>query len=223
MRGYVIQSNRIEKANKIITILEESLRKPIKDLTILDIGTGNGEIANYIAGKNNHVYSVDVQKLVDDKKCSFQFIQVKDERLPFADNFFDIVISNHVIEHLEKGMRHLNEINRVVKPRGGCYFATPNRNFPWEVHTRTLLIHYFPYQAFWRILKHLHRYQEPIYLMQYGEMKKAFLQAGFTYEDFTMKVINYPERYHMGTSCKIEFPAFLAKFSPTNIFFLKKL
>ena len=51
MRGYVIQSNRIEKANKIITILEESLRKPIKDLTILDIGTGNGEIANYIAGK----------------------------------------------------------------------------------------------------------------------------------------------------------------------------
>ncbi len=119
MRGYVIQSNRIEKANKIITILEESLRKPIKDLTILDIGTGNGEIANYIAGKNNHVYSVDVQKLVDDKKCSFQFIQVKDERLPFADNFFDIVISNHVIEHLEKGMRHLNEINRVVKPRGG--------------------------------------------------------------------------------------------------------
>ena len=100
MRGYVIQSNRIEKANKIITILEESLRKPIKDLTILDIGTGNGEIANYIAGKNNHVYSVDVQKLVDDKKCSFQFIQVKDERLPFADNFFDIVISNHVIELL---------------------------------------------------------------------------------------------------------------------------
>ncbi len=59
--------------------------------------------------------------------------------------------------------------------------------------------------------------------MRYGEMKKAFLQAGFTYEDFTMKVINYPERYHMGTSCKIEFPAFLAKFSPTNIFFLKKL
>lgn len=119
MKGYVNQSNRIEKAKKIITILEESLQKPIKDLTILDIGTGNGEIANYIADQKNHVYSVDVQKLVDDKKCSFHFIQVKDERLPFADHFFDVVISNHVIEHLENGMRHLNEIYRVVKPRGG--------------------------------------------------------------------------------------------------------
>lgn len=54
-------------------------------MTILDIGTGNGEIANYIASKGNDVCSVDVQKLIVDEEVNFHFVKVKNEVLPFKD------------------------------------------------------------------------------------------------------------------------------------------
>ena len=50
--------------------------------------------------------------------------------LPFDDARFDVVISNHVIEHVgdEAAQHaHLREIRRVMKADGSAYLAVPNR------------------------------------------------------------------------------------------------
>lgn len=220
MKGYVSTANRLKKAQKINKILEEYFNKPIKGLTLLDIGTGNGEIANFFATKGNTVYSVDVQKLVKDENILFNFVYVQDEQLPFEDNYFDIVLSNHVIEHIGNANEHLSEIHRVMKRGGVCYFATPNRNFPKEVHTKTILLHYFPYRIFWILLRFIHKYQEPIKLLTYGRMKKLFKKSGFKYEDYTMKIINNPAKYYIKSKWKWKLPMFMAAAAPTNIFVL---
>jgi 2-polyprenyl-3-methyl-5-hydroxy-6-metoxy-1,4-benzoquinol methylase len=62
--------------------------------------------------------------------------------LPFPDEYFDVVVSNHVIEHVSDQQLHLSEIARVLKPNGVVYLATPNRLWPWEVHYRVLVLHY---------------------------------------------------------------------------------
>lgn len=65
-------------------------------------------------------------------------------RLPFADESFEIVFSNSVIEHVgdaDKQRRFAQEIARV----GRCYWVqTPNRWFPIEQHLLTPFIHWLP-------------------------------------------------------------------------------
>ena len=65
-----------------------------------------------------------------------------EERFPFKDKEFDICWCNAVIEYVgncDKQERFLKEIQRVAKM---SFVTTPNRYFPFEVHTRIFLIHY---------------------------------------------------------------------------------
>lgn len=109
---------------------------------------------------------------------------------------------------MENGICHLNEIYRVLKTDGRCYFATPNRNFPKEVHTNTLFLHWLPYSVFWKCLKDIHRYQEPIRLISHREMRKEFANVGFFYRDWTIQIINSPLKYSMDSKWKEKLPDF---------------
>ncbi|MDR0769177.1 MAG: class I SAM-dependent methyltransferase [Dysgonamonadaceae bacterium] len=71
---------------------------------------------------------------------------------PFANKSFDIGWSNAVIEHVggrERQLLFVKELCRVCKK---VYFTTPNRYFPFEVHTRYPLIHWLPKKIFDKIL-----------------------------------------------------------------------
>jgi len=64
--------------------------------------------------------------------------------LPFADQSFDVVYSNAVIEHvgdLERQRRFVAEALRVGRR---VFLTTPNKWFPIEVHTRLPLVHWLP-------------------------------------------------------------------------------
>ena len=47
----------------------------------------------------------------------------KTEQLPFPDNYADIVYSRNSLDHVDKPIRTLIEINRVLKPTGKFYLA----------------------------------------------------------------------------------------------------
>lgn len=48
------------------------------------------------------------------------------ERLPFADDTFDLVTANVVVEHIQDPLQLLAEIHRVLKAKGKFVFYTPN-------------------------------------------------------------------------------------------------
>ena len=48
--------------------------------------------------------------------------------LPFSENTFDIVIANHVLEHVNDDTKALREIARVLKPGGNAILQTPFSN-----------------------------------------------------------------------------------------------
>lgn len=113
----------------------------------LEVGCGSGFISEYLA-KNGFlkVHAVDV---VDERqiKNGFEFQLVVGTQLPFGDDYFDFVISNHVIEHvgpLEQQIDHLKEIYRTMKPGGILYFAVPNRWRLIEPHYRLPLLSWLP-------------------------------------------------------------------------------
>ncbi len=195
--GFIAQAGRHSKALKIIKIIEDAGKKRNPALRMLDIGTGNGEIAHHLS-QHFDVTSVDI---VDQrqKREGFSFIKANGEQLPFANQSFDVVVSNHVIEHIANADHHLAEIARILKPDGLAYLATPNRNWPWEVHYHVSLLHYLPQQVFMRILKYSGKYQEELKLLTWSSLKyKA--QRYFFVSCVSDVVCKWPRQYYFNVS-----------------------
>lgn len=45
--------------------------------------------------------------------------------IPLEDNFFDLIICYHILEHIEKDIKAMQELHRVLKPGGICIIQTP--------------------------------------------------------------------------------------------------
>lgn len=84
-------------------------------------------------------FNVQAVDIVDNRvfKEGYQFQLVNNTMLPFEDESFDVVITNHVIEHVGESdaqLHHLCEIKRVLKKDGFAYLAVPNRWMLVEPH-----------------------------------------------------------------------------------------
>lgn len=94
---------------------------------ILDIGCGHGELLKAVYDKTPHTYGVDPDKEALDKNTLIKNKVVGVvEDLPFESNFFDLVVSEWVLEHLNDPEKAFREIFRVLKPGGKVVFLTPN-------------------------------------------------------------------------------------------------
>lgn len=82
-----------------------------------------------------------------DAAASIKVVVNTSSDLPFPDNDFDIVLYNHVIEHVgetEQQLAHLREIRRVLKPHGILYVAVPNKWTLIEPHYKLPLLSWLP-------------------------------------------------------------------------------
>ncbi|MBQ4854713.1 methyltransferase domain-containing protein [Rhodanobacter sp. B2A1Ga4] len=151
--------SRLLKSAKIIKLIGEEQFGRAHD--ILEVGCGSGIISNALAtagGDRVKVCAVDVADNRVEKK-GYTFQQVDGTTLPYPDKIFDIVVSNHVIEHVgdrKAQLCHLQEIRRVLKVNGLIYLAVPNKWRVVEPHYRLPLLSWFPQRicdAYLRLFK----------------------------------------------------------------------
>jgi ubiquinone/menaquinone biosynthesis C-methylase UbiE len=141
------RDSRVWKARKIIALIGEE--RFLRARRILEIGCGSGVIAatlRELGGPRLEVHAVDV---VDSRSetAGYAFQLVTGTRLPFVDASFDIVISNHVIEHVgprPDQLEHLREVHRILAPDGLGYLAVPNKWRLVEPHFRLPLLSWLP-------------------------------------------------------------------------------
>src|SRR3546814_16590652 len=98
---------------------------------MLEVGTGTGGVAHYFATHPELDCSVDAVDVVDGRRITegYSFHLVHGPQLPFADDSFDVVLSNHVTEHLgeqSEQLAPLSELRRVLPSGGIGYLAAPN-------------------------------------------------------------------------------------------------
>ena len=139
--------SRLLKAKKIELLL--GLNADCRGLKLLEIGTGSGGIAHYFANVSAHNFQVNAVDVTDSRLTAegYQFQLVKDVMLPFANETFDVVITNHVIEHVgdySAQCDHLREVRRVLKKGAIGYLAVPNRWMLVEPHFKLIFLSWLP-------------------------------------------------------------------------------
>ena len=123
---------RIQRLMKIISDLC-SKNSHLGGKKILDIGCGDGSLIAPFC-EYNDCYGVDIIdhliQLSSKKGINAYTIDLDTNRLPFDDEFFDIVICAQVIEHLINTDHVLSEINRILKRKRFLILSFPNINQP---------------------------------------------------------------------------------------------
>jgi len=208
-----IFNKKYRKSMKIISILSEF--KDLSGSKVLDIGCGKGLIAKNLGKYCKEIISVDVKDKRLDKE-GYKFELVKDEKLPFKDNSFDIVISNQVIEHVNDQNIHINEIYRVLKNGGICYLATPNRYWPIEPHYYLPFLGMLPSKIADFYLRIFWNKDYDVKLLSYNKLTNK-LKKYFAIKDFTLEIIKNQKKYHLEKKY-VFIPIFIVNLLNKNLF-----
>jgi len=121
--------------------------------TVLDLGSGSGTdsfIASFRTGKSGQVWGIDMTDEQLEKaerlrmEAGFENVSFHKgyiEKLPFADQSVDVVISNGVINLCSDKERVFKEISRVLKPNGRLSIAdiVTEKQLPQNVVSNTTL------------------------------------------------------------------------------------
>lgn len=98
-------------------------------LKILEIGIGNGWTMRYNS-TNIEKYGIDkgstFQNELESRNIKFNALDVEKDEFPYDNNFFDIIMLNHVIEHIVNPDNLLSEMHRILTMSGKLYIRCPN-------------------------------------------------------------------------------------------------
>ena len=108
---------------------------PDQSVQIVDIGCGGGFLSNALALAGHQVIGVDLSqssletaKRFDSTK-QVTYLQADATSIPLNDNFYDVVCSMDMLEHVEDPAKVIAEASRLLRPGGIFFFHTFNRNF----------------------------------------------------------------------------------------------
>lgn len=113
-------------------------------LSVLDLGLGYGEdlqnVSHALPDRDVRLFGVDseadrVERVMEQNVTAVQ-LDIERARLPFADEFLDLVIANQVIEHTKEIFWIFAEISRTLKKGGSLIVGVPNLA---SLHNRVLL------------------------------------------------------------------------------------
>jgi ubiquinone/menaquinone biosynthesis C-methylase UbiE len=116
------------KTEKVVDLICESYREPIKRLLV--VGCGDGTEAAILAQKlNAEVVGIDLNEEFDPVAARYCDLRRGNAMsLEFASGEFDFVFSYHALEHIEDPVKALGEMRRVLKDGGGFWVGTPNKS-----------------------------------------------------------------------------------------------
>jgi SAM-dependent methyltransferase len=246
MKNYQLNYSRINtslfdrdirkiKAEKIVKIVEDFSQKDLSRCRGLEIGCSTGQNINFLSTKFDECIGIDIDQDAvrfgySNKKSNVNFFLGDAMQLPFRSDEFDVILCNHVYEHVPDSELLMKEVYRVLKHDGFCYFAAGNKFSLMEGHYHLPFLSWIPKKFANLYLRLLQRGTE-YYENHLSLSGIRMLTKDFSVTDYTLKVITEPERFgaeDMISSNSIirKIPKYVIKLLmpliPTYIFILTK-
>ncbi len=197
------ESGRLQKARKTVAVILDALKCEDRDplaARLLDIGCSTGILSHHYAGSFGEVVGVDIDDGAvawarENRAAENLEYRVGDSmELPFEESEFDVATCTHIYEHVPDAQRMVDEIYRVLKPGGICYFAAENRLRYWDGHYNLPLLTVLPKplgDLFVRAMGRGDRRYETHFTM-WGLRRMV---RRFEIVDYTKAVVNDPEAF----------------------------
>jgi SAM-dependent methyltransferase len=191
----------VRKGRKIRRVLEAELGPaPWPKLRGLDLGCGPGVITAYLARFAAGFVGLDVDGAALEAarkrfhRPHLEFVRHESAKLPFDDGAFDLIIVNHVYEHVHNVETLFAEIRRLLKPDGAAYLAAAGKYQILEPHYHLPFLSWLPRRAANAYLRASGRAEEyDAKLLSYRKLFK--LLEPFDVREYTAAVIADPRRF----------------------------
>jgi SAM-dependent methyltransferase len=198
-------AGRRHKAAKILAVLRRQLGPALDHATMLEVGSSTCIMAAEFARVCRRVVAFDTDPVAlragvelaqndGDVTEKMEFLVGDGTRMPIVDRAVDIVICNQVYEHVDDQPGLMNEIFRVLRPGGVCYFGIGTRHVVIEGHYKLPFLSWIPPRLadiYVKLRGQDLRYD--VTLLSYRNLKK--LVCRFTVFDYTVEVIRRPAAY----------------------------
>jgi len=187
-------TGRSRKAEKIRAVLDAERAFDRRDARVLDIGCSFGIILDRVTPEAGLGVGVDMDRSIGRDASRSVFARADAQKLPFRPGVFDVVICNHVYEHTDDALQLMDEIARVLRDDGVCYFAGPNKYEPVEPHYGLPFLSWLPRglaDRYMRVTGRGRSYPEKPY--SHPQLRR--LLRGFTVTDYTARILQDPVRF----------------------------
>ncbi|MFC0862739.1 methyltransferase domain-containing protein [Sphaerimonospora cavernae] len=204
------EAKRRRKAAKIISVLAHFLGRENADpgkvlagLTVGDVGCSAGFIADELAGAGaSRTFGIDIdvpglRKAADRFGGRVGFVCADGGALPFPDGSLDVLVFNHIYEHVVDPDAVIADMHRVLADDGVLYLGLGNRLGIMEPHYKLPFLSYLPPAAADRYVRAFgradHYYER---FRTRGGLRRML--AAFHVWDYTFPVLASPERFAGG-------------------------
>ncbi|GII33179.1 class I SAM-dependent methyltransferase [Planotetraspora mira] len=204
------EEKRRRKAAKILAVLAHYLGRDaaepgsvLSGLTVADIGCSAGFIADELAGAGaSRTFGVDIdvpglRKASERFGERVEFVCADGGALPFPDGSVDVLVFNHIYEHVVDPDSVIADMRRVLSDDGVLYLGLGNRLGVMEPHYKLPFLSYLPAAAADRYVRAFgradHYYER---FRTRGGLRRML--SGFHVWDYTFPVLASPDRFAGG-------------------------
>lgn len=189
------------KIEKMLAVLKDAgVITTRKTALALDIGCSRGLFTTAFAPYFDEIVGIDIDTHAlpmasrENRQTNVHYAYADSLRLPFSDGSIDLVVCNHVYEHVPSPEQLFSEIHRVLADSGVCYLGAASRLTLVEPHYHLPFLSWLP-----KPLAHLymkisgkgdHYYER---MRTYGGIQR--LISNFDISDYTLKVVADPDRF----------------------------
>lgn len=174
-------------AESVVAVAAELGCTIVPGTRVLDFGCGSGALVAAFGELGLDAFGADVEKCWDDSvpESRLRVIARDPYRIPFPDDYFDLVTSTSVFEHVGNPEQSFAEIHRVLKDGGLTLNLFPGRWYlPFEPHIRVPLAGVLRYRwwlTIWALLGVRNRYQTGMDWTRVVDSNLNYLKTGVNY------------------------------------------
>ena len=182
--------------------MEDFLGRPLEGLRCLDVGCSTGGIAAALAERFAEVVGVDPDApAIEQARAQHVRPNLRFEAGTLGAvkpaGGFDVLVLNHVYEHVHDQAGLMREVRGALAPGGCCYFSAGNALMIMEGHYDLPFLSWLPpdlASAYLRLSRRGDVYRER-HLTLWGLRR---LLRDFAIHDYTVEALAEPERFGTG-------------------------